>query len=412
MTESAHEKQVAELGREMDKKLLLIESGADVSLSRFVDDAIKLRAGLQDIKASAAGYAPNSASASQQIHTSDRAKLEYTRGKNEFINVHPDDAREEIVQEIARILTSHPPYDTVCYPPLIREATGTSQPERQRFKSLKQDLERADVQDHVLAFLFGEYMHMGARKLLYGRLRQLLMKDLNLSIDYAHPDVFWQEMLTGIDKSGNKLHDGIEFLLGFVERMDTITNESAGLLYGEQAPRALALWRSILSIEGRITPELKNFRQRCAGALIMPDHLDEAEDILAKTYVKNPFSFSDETRTYIKEHSTLPQKQQPEPPTPTTSELQKRFTEQLDYFRPLIGKIFRTQGGRMVEITALGEDIRYTHRGWRPGVIITPLRKNKITGKYIKTDPITLLPSTLEAKMEQEQWTETYLTNG
>lgn len=408
MTENTYEKQIMELGEEMDRKLLLIEGGADVSLAHLVDDAIKLRAGFQDIRASAAGFAPNSALASQQIHTSDMARREYTRGKSELINARPDDTRDEIVQEVVRILASHPPYDTVCYPPIIRVATGISQQERQRFKSLKQDLERADVQDHVLAFLFGECMHTSARKLLYERLRRLLMKDLNLSINYSHPDVFWQDVLIGIDKNGMKSHDGIEFLLGFVERMDTITNDGARLLYGEQAPRALALWRSILSIEGRITPRLKDFRQRCAAALIVPDQLDMAEDTLAKTYAnESPFSFSDETRAYIKEHIPLQQKQQPQPPAPTPSELQKRFAKQLDYFRPLIGKIFRTQGGRMVEITALGEGIRYTNRGWRPGVIITPLRKDKLSGRYIKTDPIILLPSTLAAKMEHEAWTET-----
>lgn len=402
MTDHNQEKLVQELEQEMKKERDRI-SDADISdLPHLIERALTLRVALQDVQASMAGEVPNSAYSLQLIRSSSASIQEYERGKTHDVSVPANTIRDLPTRNIVTLLNNHPPYDTTAYPLLIRAIIRNSSNGRiQGLNSFEQDIAQADVSDHVSAFLWGERISHAAREKVTTWLQNLLTPDLKISAG-ASPEDFWRLDIVGQNSAGTKVKDGINFFHGFSERMEQHTRDSAQALYGDQWLRALSLWRAFMYMTGKLTPTLRRIRREGIAAL-ESKNLNEAERYLALGVDESSVSFPESVKTYTRDHlplaalvSSIKEEKRPSP-------LEQRLADTLASLEPYVGTLFITKGKKYVRIAKIGTDIRYTHRGMRPGVQIEYLRKSPqspLTGGLVVARSEILLPSVVIEKMK------------
>lgn len=190
MTESAYEKQIAELVKEMNAERKKIEEDDVPSLNNLIDRSLTLRATLQDIRANHEGSTPQSAYDLQQIRTSREVLAEYARGRSDDISVPVSDIKQDGARAIATLLADHPPYNIGVYLPMIRLALGTTPAAYQSARTLMRDLQNAQVSSRECAFLWGEIIRAGACERLYDDIRKFLTPSLNISYGNSPADLW------------------------------------------------------------------------------------------------------------------------------------------------------------------------------------------------------------------------------
>ncbi|MBI4252732.1 hypothetical protein HY623_00930 [Candidatus Uhrbacteria bacterium] len=402
MTEHMYEKQIAELGDEMDKKLKKLSEADSLPSEEFVARACILRAALQDVYANARGETPNSVFELQALLSSEEARNEKERGEFRHISVLPDTLKEEIVIRVASLLRNHPPYDTIAYPPMIREATGLTGSKRQYSESLERDLEQADVSSHVLAFVWGERIRAAVSTMLSTKLCELLNKHVDLSVG-GSPEAFWRLQLLGVRQDEEYVEYGLLFLQKFTQRMNALTQRSAEMFYGDEAARALLLWRALLSVK-RGTKPIKEFRQACASALVYHRY-SEAEEELSRAVAKTPLLFTEAQRKTFHAKRLIPA--EPKTQEQPLSLYQQRTREQLSRIETFVGKTFVSKKGHLWHVVKAGLEVVYGQRGFHPGVKLLKFGTKKYPRVNPTYAPTTYLsPNEFLGKMEREEWNE------
>ncbi|MEK7122835.1 MAG: hypothetical protein AAB855_03170 [Patescibacteria group bacterium] len=406
MTEAAYEKMIAELSHEMDEKLQELNRGDVEPLDEFIDRALTLRAALQDIRGSARGDIPNSVFSLGMVRASIDAFQEYRRGRSKHIGLSQKEVaqiKDINIQQISQLLNDHPPYDTISYLPMIKTTFGTTTAERNYSKSLQQDLERANANDQVMVFVWGERLRIHAQELLNDGLRALLTKDVDPTID-GSSEAFWNLVLLGTDiKTQGSVREGVEFLRGFVERMTFLSDKNARAIYGNETQRALTVWRAILSMRESIpTTALKSFRQASISN-IMEHQFDDAEQKLTDTIRIYSLSMPEHIRVGVSTLNTSKESKKKKSAFRIMTE--RRFAEQLAKIKPFIGQIFIKKGGARVKILRAEPDIRIGYHGvMRPGVEVMELGTVRHPIHEPPKKPKVYLPVDIIRKMENEQW--------